>query len=271
MKQLTKRQTEILSFIQQAIAKTGAPPTRIEIADYFGFRSPNAAEDHLKALAKKGKIILKSGTSRGIQLVTVKSEKLPNMRQFEPIQAVDNVANKPHSDDDVNPTSLSASNISPIGNSRQQLPGGSKNNVVPFTKVASIEFEQLPIVGSVAAGEPILATGNIESHLNIDTSVFSKTPDYLLRVRGDSMQDIGIMDGDILAVKNAVTAENNQVVVARLDTDVTVKRFKRASEQSKTVELIAENSSYKPIIVDLEHQEFAIEGIAVGVIRNAIH
>ena len=96
-----------------------------------------------------------------------------------------------------------------------------KNNVVPFTKVASIEFEQLPIVGSVAAGEPILATGNIESHLNIDTSVFSKTPDYLLRVRGDSMQDIGIMDGDILAVKNAVTAENNQVEVARLDTDVT--------------------------------------------------
>ena len=266
MKQLTKRQTEILDFIQQAITETGAPPTRIEIANYFGFRSANAAEDHLKALAKKGEIILKSGTSRGIQLITNKSKKVPNFRKIEPVQVIDHASNKPHLSSNVSSTHFSSTR-----NNRNNTQGTGKNNVVPFTKVAINEFEQLPIVGSVAAGEPILATGNIESHINIDTSVFSRTPDYLLRVRGDSMQDIGIMDGDILAVKSAVTAENNQVVVARLDTDVTVKRFKRENEQSKTIELIAENPAYEPIFVDLEHQEFAIEGIAVGVIRNTIH
>lgn len=246
MKNLTARQTEILDFIQQAILETGAPPTRIEIAKYFGFRSPNAAEDHLRALAKKGKIILKSGTSRGIRLVT---DQAPDEHRSSSAIAF----NKPQLATNNNPRS------------------SPRTNVIPFTKVTNNDFEQLPIVGSVAAGEPILATGNIESHMNVDTRIFSDAPDYLLRIRGDSMQDIGILDGDILAVKNAITADNNQVVVARLDDSVTVKRFKRESEHSKTVELIAENPAYEPIVVDLEHQEFAIEGIAVGVIRSTIH
>ena len=246
MKNLTARQTEILDFIQQAIIETGAPPTRIEIAEYFGFRSPNAAEDHLRALAKKGKIILKSGTSRGIRLVTDHT-----LDEHQSGSAI--VFNKPQ---------LATNN-----NTRSS----PRTNVIPFTKAANNDFEQLPIVGSVAAGEPILATGNIESHVNVDTSVFSHAPDYLLRIRGDSMQDIGIMDGDILAVKNAITADSNQVVVARLDDSVTVKRFKRESEHSKTIELIAENPAYEPIVVDLEHQEFAIEGVAVGVIRSTVH
>jgi len=196
MLKLTIRQEEILQLIRDFISETGMPPTRAEIAEALGFRSANAAEDHLKALARKGVIELMSGSSRGIRL---------------------------------------------------------------------LEKEGLPLIGRVAAGEPILAQEHIEDHLKIDPQLFYPRADYLLRVNGMSMCDIGIMDGDLLAVHHCPTAENGQIVVARIDDEVTVKRFK---QRGNIVNLIAENPDFEPIRVDLRQQELAIEGIAVGVIRQ---
>jgi len=196
MTKLTARQQQILQLIKDFISETGMPPTRAEIAESLGFRSANAAEDHLKALAKKGVIELMSGASRGIRL---------------------------------------------------------------------LEKEGLPLVGRVAAGEPILAQEHIEDHLKVDPQLFHPTPDYLLRVSGMSMRDIGILDGDLLAVHHCQTAHNGQIVVARLDDEVTVKRFK---QRGNIVNLIAENPDFEPIRVDLREQELAIEGIAVGIIRQ---
>lgn len=205
MKELTKRQNEVLDVIKDCIAKTGMPPTRVELAKILGFRSANAAEEHLKALARKGAIEILSGTSRGIRIV------------------------EEH-----------------------------KSNVIPIES-------GLPLVGMVAAGEPILATEHVESHYDVDPSLFHPSADFLLRVQGESMKDIGIMDGDLLAVHKTQDVNNGQVVVARVEDDVTVKRFYRKGSE---VTLKAENVQFDPIMVDLEYQSFDIEGIAVGVIRT---
>ncbi|KPH59986.1 LexA family transcriptional regulator [Pseudoalteromonas porphyrae] len=202
MRPLTNRQAQILELIKAFIKDTGMPPTRAEIAQTLGFKSANAAEEHLKALAKKGVIKMKPGASRGIQLV----------EEDEPEQ---------------------------LG---------------------------LPLIGRVAAGEPILAEQHVESHCQVDPLLFKPAADFLLRVQGMSMKDIGIMDGDLLAVHRTQVAENGQVVVARVDDDVTVKRIEKAG---KKVFLHAENDDFCAIEVDLEHESFNIEGLAVGVIRNA--
>ncbi|MCY1413723.1 LexA repressor [compost metagenome] len=203
MLKLTPRQTEILAFIKRCLEDNGYPPTRAEIAQELGFKSPNAAEEHLKALARKGAIEMTPGASRGI--------RIPG---FEP-----NAANE----------------------------------------------GELPIIGRVAAGAPILAEQNVEDACRINPEFFNPRADYLLRVRGMSMKDVGILDGDLLAVHVTREARNGQIVVARLGEDVTVKRFKR--EGSK-VWLIAENPEFEPIEVDLKEQELIIEGLSVGVIRR---
>lgn len=200
LKPLTNRQQQIFDLIKDTINDTGMPPTRAEIASFFGFKSANAAEEHLKALAKKGYIEMLPGTSRGIRLA----------EQF-------------------------------------------------------LEGEGLPLIGRVAAGEPILAEEHIEDHYKMDGSLFHPTADYLLRVDGESMKNIGILDGDILAVHQTTDVQNGQVIVARVENNVTVKRFKR---EGNVVYLQAENEDFAPIIVDLTCQEFNVEGLAVGVIRN---
>lgn len=198
---LTKRQTEVLECIKDYIRDTGFPPTRADIARELGFRSANAAEEHLKALARKGAIEIISGASRGIRVPDMDSEE-----------------------------------------------------------------EQLPIVGQVAAGNPILAQENIEDHCTISAEFFNPAANYLLRVRGSSMKDVGIMDGDLLAVHQCSQATDGQIVVARIDDEVTVKRFRKKGHE---VTLIAENEEFDPIIVDLREQDFAIEGLGVGVIRRS--
>jgi repressor LexA len=200
LKPLTNRQQQIYDLIQEKISETGMPPTRAEIAKFFGFKSANAAEEHLKALAKKGYIEMLPGTSRGIRLVE-----------------------------------------------------------------EHIEAEGLPLVGRVAAGEPILAIEHVEERYQMDGNLFHPPADYLLRVNGESMKDIGIFDGDLLAVHQTTEVNNGQVVVARVDEDVTVKRFKR---EGNVVYLHAENEAFTPIKVDLANQAFNIEGIAVGIIRS---
>jgi repressor LexA len=200
LRPLTNRQQQIYDLIQEKISETGMPPTRAEIAKFFGFKSANAAEEHLKALAKKGYIEMLPGTSRGIRLV----EELT-------------------------------------------------------------EPEGLPLVGRVAAGEPILAIEHVEERYQMDGNLFHPPADYLLRVNGESMKDIGIFDGDLLAVHQTTEVNNGQVVVARVDEDVTVKRFKR---EGNVVYLHAENEAFSPIKVDLANQAFNIEGIAVGIIRS---
>ncbi|MAB99082.1 MAG: repressor LexA [Pseudomonadaceae bacterium] len=201
MIKLTPRQSEILEFIKRCIEDNGFPPTRAEIAQALGFKSPNAAEEHLKALARKGAIEMTPGASRGIR-----------------------------------------------------IPGFEPN-----------EEDGLPVIGRVAAGEPILAQQHIEESCKINPAFFHPRADYLLRVHGTSMKDIGILDGDLLAVHTTREARNGQVVVARIDDEVTVKRYKR---QGNTVWLIAENPEFQPIEVDLEQQELVIEGLSVGVIRR---
>ncbi len=216
---LTARQAQILELIQKAIARTGSPPTRAEIAAEMGFRSPNAAEEHLKALAKKGVIELVSGTSRGIRLRT------------DALQAINE------------------SRMNPLFQSLQNL-----------TQLA------LPLVGRVAAGSPILAQEHVERTYHLEGSLFSQTPDYLLKVRGMSMKDAGIMDGDLLAVKQCKEAVNGQIVVARLGEEVTVKRFHRTR---KGIELMPENAEFQPILVQ-PGEHFELEGLAVGLIRASL-
>ena len=205
MKPLTPRQAEVLELIKANMNETGMPPTRAEIAQKLGFKSANAAEEHLKALAKKGVIEIMPGTSRGIRLLL--------------------------EEEDVQP-----------------------------------EENGLPLIGKVAAGEPILAQEHIESHYQVDPALFHPRADFLLRVQGMSMKNIGILDGDLLAVHKTQEVRNGQVVVARLDEDVTVKRFQRKGSQ---VWLLPENEELSPIEVDLSCQQLTIEGLAVGVIRNA--
>ena len=211
---LTSRQSEILSLIEHAISETGFPPTRAEIAQTLGFKSANAAEDHLRALEKKGYISLAPGASRGIRLLQASAQ----------------------------PESVS-------------LTHKAQNLIAALT---------LPVVGRVAAGAPILATEHVSRELTVDPALFDKTPDYILQVRGESMKDIGILDGDLLAVQKSADARSGQIVVARIDDDVTVKRLVR--ERNRVV-LEPENQSFEPIVVT-DANQFAIEGIAVGLIRT---
>lgn len=198
---LTERQRAVLAFLRETLQRHGLPPTRSEIAEALGFRSPNAAEDHLRALARKGAIELLPGASRGIRLAG----------------------------------------------------GGSQLG--------------LPIVGRVAAGQPILASAHIEDHCQLSPKLFRPRADYLLRVRGMSMRDAGILDGDLLAVHAAPEARNGQIVVARLDDEVTVKRWRRHGGR---VLLEAENPEFPPIEVNLRRQNLVIEGLAVGVLRRKL-
>ncbi len=216
---LTDRQQQILDLIQSAITRTGAPPTRAEIATELGFKSANAAEDHLQALARKGAIELVSGTSRGIRL------KGDNWRNQLALQ-------------------------------KQAF----SETITNLTQLA------LPLIGRVAAGSPILAQEHVDRTYHVENSLFAHRPDYLLKVRGMSMRDAGIMDGDLLAVQSAKDARNGQIVVARLGDDVTVKRFMR---YQNTIELLPENPDYQPIVVQAG-EPFEIEGLAVGLIRNTM-
>ena len=214
---LTARQQQILDLIQNAIARTGAPPTRAEIASELGFKSANAAEEHLQALARKGAIELVSGTSRGIRL------------KGTALQSINESRGK----------NFSLGNLSQFA---------------------------LPLIGRVAAGSPILAQEHVDQTYYVENSLFQRKPDYLLKVRGMSMRDAGIMDGDLLAVQATKDAKNGQIVVARLGDEVTVKRFKR---NKHLIELHPENPDYQTIVVE-PGEPFEIEGLAVGLIRNTM-
>jgi len=200
MSKLTARQAEVLELIKRHIDDTGFPPTRADIAKELGFKSANAAEEHLKALARKGAIEMIAGASRGIRIP---------------------------------------------------------------------ESKGIPIIGQVAAGNPILAQEHIEDYCEMPESFFRPAADYFLRVRGDSMIDVGIFDEDLLAVHRTSQAENGEIVVARVDDEVTVKRLKRTRSKYQVL-LLPENPDYSPIEVDLRTQEFAIEGLSVGVVRRGI-
>lgn len=210
MTKLTARQQQVFDLIRRALERTGFPPTRAEIAAELGFSSANSAEEHLRALARKGVIELTAGASRGIRLIS-DPEDMPH--QFT-------------------------------------LPHAS--------------LMQLPLIGRVAAGSPILAQEHISQHFACDPALFSSKPDYLLKVRGLSMRDAGIFDGDLLAVRKKSEAKDGQIVVARIGDDVTVKRLKRLPNG---IELIAENPDYENIFIQAGSGEFALEGIAVGLIR----
>jgi len=204
MTKLTKRQSEVLSLIKKNITSTGMPPTRAEIAQALGFRSANAAEEHLRALCKKGVIDILPGTSRGIRIIP------------QPME--------------------------------------------------DVQHEQgLPVVGSVAAGLPILAQENIEQYCPIEAHFFSPKAHYLLKVQGESMQNAGIFEGDFVAIHKHNTAENGQIVVARINDEVTIKRLEK---QTNKIILHPENNDFSPITVSEDCTDFAIEGICVGVIRH---
>ena len=202
MRELTPRQKQILELIQDFIYETGMPPTRAEIAAELGFKSANAAEEHLRALQRKGVLDLVPGTSRGIQL----KDSL-----------------------------------------RDQM--------------------GLPLVGRVAAGSPILAEEHIETHYRIDPQLFNPKPHYLLRVQGMSMKNAGILDGDLVAVHRTPEVRSRQIIVARLDDEVTVKRYR---QNGSLVSLLPENEDFEPIEVDLREQTLVIEGVVVGVIRDGL-
>ena len=198
MEKLTQRQQQVLDIVRQHIDETGYPPTRADIARQLGFKSANAAEEHLKALARKGAIEIIPGASRGIRL----------------------------------PDSAG-----------------------------------IPIVGRVAAGSPVLAQEHIEDYCNLSPTFFKPAADYFLQVTGDSMIDVGIFDGDLLAVHSTQTASNGDIVVARIEDEVTVKRLHKTRDRHR-LQLLPENPDYSPIEVDLREQEFAIEGLSVGVLRR---
>lgn len=214
---LTARQQQILTLIERAIATTGAPPTRAEIATELGFKSANAAEEHLQALARKGVIELVSGTSRGIRL-------------------------------------------------RNKAGSGSWQGQQYALPIPGLAQLALPLIGRVAAGSPILAQEHVDQTYYVENSLFQRQPDYLLKVRGMSMRDAGIMDGDLLAVQATKDAKNGQIVVARLGEEVTVKRFRR---NKQLIELHPENPDYQIIVVE-PGDPFEIEGLAVGLIRNTM-
>ena len=200
MEKLTQRQQQVLDIVRQHIDETGYPPTRADIAQKLGFKSANAAEEHLKALARKGAIEMIAGASRGIRLP---------------------------------------------------------------------ESSGIPIIGRVAAGNPVLAEAHIEDYCDLPANFFKPRADYFLTVQGDSMIEVGILDGDLLAVHSTPVAKNCDIIVARIENDVTVKRLQRTN-QKHLLHLLPENKDYQPIIVDLREQAFAIEGLSVGVLRRGI-
>ena len=202
MEKLTTRQSEILAFVQEFIEEQGMPPTRAEIARELGFRSVNAAEEHLRALQRKGVIELIPGASRGIRLKDFLREQLG-----------------------------------------------------------------LPLIGRVAAGQPILAEEHVEGHYRIDTSIFDPQPHFLLRVQGMSMKDAGILDGDLVAVHRTPEVRSGQIIVARLEDEVTVKRYR---QKGSVVWLLPENEDFEPIEVDLKHEHMVIEGVVVGLVRSGM-
>ena len=202
MQELTARQAQILDFIREYLTETGYPPTRSEIASHMGFKSANAAEEHLRALARKGAIEMQPGASRGIRL--------------------------------------------------------------PITEQLG-----LPIIGQVAAGSPILAQESIADYCNIPPGLFTPAADYLLTVKGTSMVDVGIFEGDLLAVHKTTRANNGDIIVARIDDEVTVKRLQTTRNKHR-INLVAENKAFAPIEVDLRQRQFAIEGVSVGVIRRSL-
>jgi repressor LexA len=205
MDELTDRQSEILKLVRELTEVSGYPPTRAEIAERMGFRSVNAAEQHLRALEKKGAIEISSGSSRGIRVLDTK-------------------------------------------------PGGRAGRLM-----------ELPVVGRVAAGSPILAEEHLQGSYQVDPNMFTPRADYLLKVRGLSMRDAGILEGDLLAVHRTAEARTGQIVVARLADEVTVKRLRR---KGNAIQLLPENPDFEPIEVDGRSESLTIEGIAVGVIRN---
>lgn len=221
-RKLTERQQQIFDLVRTAIETTGAPPTRAEIARQLGFKSANAAEEHLQALARKGVIELVGGTSRGIRLLS------------DTLQAV---------------------------NEAREARG--RQFSLPLASLAQLT---LPLIGRVAAGSPILAQEHIDQTYVMEASLFARRPDYLLRVRGMSMRDIGILDGDLLAVQKASEARNGQIVVARLGDEVTVKRFER---KGTSIRLLPENPDFAPIDVSAD-ESFTLEGLAVGLVRNSL-
>lgn len=200
MEKLTQRQQQVLDFVRQHISDTGFPPTRADIAQELGFKSANAAEEHLKALARKGAIQMVAGASRGIRLP---------------------------------------------------------------------ESAGIPIIGRVAAGNPILAEAHIEDYCDLPPDFFKPRADFFLTVHGDSMIDVGILDGDLLAVHSTPVAKNGDIIVARVEDEVTVKRLHRGS-QKHLLQLLPANPDYQPITVDLREQAFAIEGLSVGVLRRGV-
>ena len=205
MDPLTDRQAEILRLVRELTEVSGFPPTRAEIAKAMGFRSVNAAEQHLRALEKKGVLEILSGASRGLRI----------------------------------------------------------RDLRPAARLGRLM--ELPVIGRVAAGSPILAEAHVQARYQLDPNLFTPRADYLLRVRGLSMRDAGILDGDLLAVHRTQEARSGQIVVARLADEVTVKRFRR---RGYAVQLVPENTDFEPIELDLREDELAIEGIGVGVIRQ---
>ena len=199
MKNLTDRQKEILDLIKSYIGDYGFPPTRADISKELGFKSANAAEQHLRAIEKKGFIKILSGASRGIVL----SEE---------------------------------------------------------------EEKGIPVIGLVAAGGPILAQENIEKRIPNSQSLLSESVDYYLRVKGDSMVDVGIFEEDLIGVKKTNDIKVGSVVVARINDEVTVKTLKKFS--SEEVILKAENENYSDIKVNPSVDELNFEGACVGLLRN---
>src|SRR5690625_2380402 len=233
---LTKRQQQVLDIIRREIEVNGYPPTRVEISEELGFRSPNAAEDHLKALARKGAIELIPNTSRGIRLIQPKAtlKKTKNTRQSAIVQSINS----------------------------------NKNNTYPIKNTSNNEnIITLSVIGRVAAGNPVLATEHIEKELTVGAHLFNHTPDFLLRVRGLSMRDAGILEGDLLAVKKTNEIKNGQIIVARIGDEVTVKRLRFLENEKENIVLLSENPDYEPIYVS-NKDDFVLEGIAVGLIRD---
>lgn len=291
---LTARQSQILDLIRQSIATDGRPPTRAEIADALGFRSANAAEDHLRALARKGMIRLTAGTSRGIQLVEAHGTPAPAGWGGIPggmAGIPGGMAGTPRDMGGMPGDTVGApGGMAGVPGGMAATPGmaeapagtagpprgmavaagdpGRTAGDPSLRLVQAADHLLLPVVGRVAAGHPILAAEHVEREIPVGAGLFAQTPDYLLRVRGASMRDAGILDGDLLAVRRSSEARNGQIVVARLGDDVTVKRLERRDGRLR---LLPENPDFQPILVG-PGDDFALEGIAVGLIRtDALH
>lgn len=269
---LTDRQQQILDMIRQAVIRTGFPPTRAEIAKSLGFRSANAAEDHLRALARKGVIELTAGASRGIRLTELAAEFFLDAHDPLSTHSMDtlpsNVMSANQSDTDTSHTDsvYSSTNSSGLGTEKlgTNLAGNLAGGRIKLKNLPDIGQVLVPLIGRVAAGYPMLAAENIEKEISVDPNLFQQAPDYLLKVKGLSMKDVGILDGDLLAIKKTSDARNGQIIVARIDDEVTVKRLHK---NGKHIELLPENSDFEPIVIQ-PGQDFSVEGIALGLIRN---